>query len=51
MLMGIWIVGSLPDEEKFYSNLSMKDITDADYKQSESKIENLIISKCIRKIW
>ena len=51
MLMGIWIVGSLPNKEEFYSNLSMKDITEADYKQSESKSENVIIAKCIRKIW
>lgn len=51
MLMGIWIVGSLPDKEEFYRYLSMKDITEADYKQSESKSENFIITKCIRKIW
>ena len=41
MLMGIWIVGSLPNKEEFYDNLSMKDITEADYKQSESKSEIL----------
>lgn len=41
MLMGIWIVGSLPNKEEFYGNLSMKDITEADYKQSECKSEIL----------
>ena len=31
---------SLPDEEDFYSNLNMEDITDADYKHAKKVWKN-----------
>ena len=32
---------SLPDKEAFYSNLTMEDITDVDYRHAERVFKNL----------
>ena len=42
---------SLPQKEEFYSNLSMEDITDADYAQAKIVCKDIEIKKIRRLSW